>query len=155
MDVKTIKEEINKVIEKYSLPTIEILDRELEIVDMLSERKELPQNILVALRRRFTEIMYSWINFLHSLIMPNPQSIISNKDAEAFSEKEKENIYKLMAELAKMTRESTSFEAKKGQPKEEAKFIRDNFSRFIEIKKELAELNKKVVEHWEKEIYSK
>jgi len=155
MDVKTIKEEINKVIEKYSLPTIEILDRELEIVDMLSERKELPQNILVALRRRFTEIMYSWINFLHSLIMPNPQSIISNKDAEAFSEKEKENIYKLMAELAKMTRESTSFEVKKEQPKEEAKFIRDNFSRFIEIKKELAELNKKVVEHWEKEIYSK
>ena len=154
MNPKTAREELIKIIEKYRLPDLETLDRELELIDMLSEKRELPQNLLVALRRRFTEFVYSWINFLHSFIVPNPQSIIANKDAEAFNEKEKDNIYKLMAVLSKMTRESSQFEADRLQEKEEAKFIRENFSKYMGIKKELAELNKKVIAHWQKEIES-
>jgi hypothetical protein len=152
MNPKIIREELQKLIEKYKLPELDKLDREIEIIDMLSERRELPQDMLTAVRRRFTEVIYSWINFVHSLIIPNPQSIIANKDAEAFNDKEKDVIYQKMAVLTKMTRESSSFEAKKGQPKEEAKFITENFSKFIEMKKDLGEMNEKIIAHWQKEI---
>jgi hypothetical protein len=155
MNPKTIKEELKKLIESYKLPNLEALDREIEIVDLLSERREMPQDMISTIRRRFTEAIYSWINFVHSLIIPNPQSIISNKDAEAFSDKEKEDIYKIMAVLAGMTRESTSFEAKKGKAKEEAKFISDNFPKYLEIKKDLAKLNEKIAAYWQKEAESK
>ena len=121
---------------------------------MLSERRELPQNLLGAVRRRFTELVYSWINFLHSLIVPNPQSLIANKDAEAFGENEKDGVFRLMAVLTKITRESTGFEAKKGQGKEEAKFISESFRTYLKAKKELESMNSKIVEHWEKEIKS-
>jgi len=151
MEAEIIKEALAKVIEKHNLPELKVLDRELEMVDMLSERRELPQDILAAIRRRFTEVVYSWINFVHSLVVPSPQSLIVNKDAEAFDEKEKDSVYKVMAALAKMTRESAYFEIEKGQKKEEAKFIRENFSKFMELKKKLAEFNIKVVEHWKKE----
>ena len=155
MNPKTAREEFAKVIEKYNLPEMNLLDKEIEMIDVLSERKEIPQDILAAVRRRFTEILYGWVNFLHSLVVPSPQSLIANKDAETFDEKEKDRIYRMMALLAKMTRESTSFEAKKGQPREEARFVRENFSKFMGIKKELAELNSRLVEHWQKEIESK
>ena len=151
MEAAIIREALAKVIEKHNLPELKVLDRELEMVDMLSERRELPQDILAAIRRRFTEVVYSWINFVHSLVVPSPQSLIVNKDAEAFDEKEKDSVYKVMAILAKMTRESAYFEIEKGQKKEEAKFIRENFSKFMELKKKLAEFNIKVVEHWKKE----
>ncbi len=154
MEAEKVKSELKNVIENNGLPEFEILDKELEIVDMLAERKELPQNMLCIIRRRFTEAVYSWINFIHSLIVPNPQSIIVNKDAEAFDDKEKEKIYKTMAVLAKMTRESAGFEANRSQEKQEAKFIKENFKKYLEIKKEILALNEKVVEHWQKEIDS-
>lgn len=152
MDPKTVQEALEKIIEKYKLPAIGELDRELEIIDIVSERREIPQNLVIVIRRRLTELVYSWINFMHSLIVPNPQSIIANKDAEALSEKEKDHIYKTMAVLTKITRESTSFEAEKGRTKEEAKFITENFNKYMEVKKELAEINSKIVSLWEKEI---
>ncbi len=150
MDPKVVKTELKKLVEKYQLPELELLDRELELVDLLSERRELPQDLLAIVRRRFTEVLYSWINLLHSLVVPNPQSIIVNKDSEAFSEKD--IIYSIMAELAKMTRESTRFEASRDIQKEEAKFISENFNRYMDLKKELAEINSKIVEHWQKEV---
>ena len=154
MEAEKVKSELKKAIEKYGLPEFEILDKELEIVDMLAERRELPQNMLCVIRRRFTEAVYSWINFIHSLIVPNPQSIIVNKDAEAFDDKEKERIYRTMAVLAKMTRESTGFEANRKQDKKEAKFIKENFEKYLEIKKDILALNQKIIEHWQKEIDS-
>jgi len=152
MNPKTVQEALEKIIEKYKLPELKELDRELEIIDIISERRELPQNLLIVIRRRLTELIYSWINFLHSLVIPNQQSIIANKDAETFNEKEKDQIYKTMAVLTKITRESTSFEAEKGKYKEEAKFVTESFKKYIEIKKELAALNSKIIAFWEKEI---
>jgi len=152
MKPETVKSELQKVIEKYKLPALENLDSELELVDMLAERNELPKNMVAAIRRRLTEVIYSWINFTHSLIVPNPQSIIVNKDSEAFDDKQKEEIYKVMAALAKMTRESTGFEAMRNKEKEEANFITQSFEKYMELKPRLAGINEKVVSYWQKEI---
>lgn len=152
MNPETSKAELKKTIEKYGLPELSLVDKEIEIIDLLSERRELPQNMLSLIRRRFTDVIYGWINFLHSFIVPNPQSLIVNKDAEAFDEKEKEDIYKQMTLLAKMTRESARFEIKKKDEKAEAKFINDNFKKYMDMKPKFEEFNKKVIDFWQKEI---
>ena len=149
MDAKTVKKELEELGKKYNLH-IKELDKELELIDTLAKRREFPEFPLRIIRRRLVDIHLLWINYLHSFIFPNPQSIVVIKEAEAFDDKEKDEIYKLMVKFAKATRESVVFEIKRDDEKE-AEFIKTSFENFKKIKKQLEPFAEKNIEFWRKE----
>ena len=149
MDAKTVKKELEELGKKYNLH-IKELDKELELIDTLAKRREFPEFPLRIIRRRLVDIHLLWINYLHSFIFPNPQSIVIIKEAEAFDDKEKDEIYKLMVKFAKATRESVVFEIKRDDEKE-AEFIKTSFENFKKIKKQLEPFAEKNIEFWRKE----
>ena len=149
MDSKIIKKELEEIGKKYNLPVRE-LDRELELTDYFVEKNEMSKFPARVIRRRLLDIFYSWSNYLHSFLFPNPQSIIATRDSEAFDEKEKDEIYKIIARLAKMTRGAVELELRK-EESGDAEFVRNNFEEFKKIKKQIEPFTKKNKEFWEKE----
>ena len=153
MDKQTVKKGLEELGEKYSLP-IKELNKELEIVDIFTEKNEMPDFPIRTIRRRLMDVFSMWINFLHSFLFPSPQSIILTKEAEAFDEKEKDEIYGLLVRIVRITREGIRLEIKKDESKD-SDFIKQNFEEYKKIKKEIEKYADKNVEFWKKESEKK
>jgi len=149
MKKETAKKLLEDIGKKYSLPVRE-LDKEVELVDLFVKKRESPEFPLRTIRRRLADFYSLWLNYLHSIIFPNPQSIILTKESEAFDEKDKEEIYRIIAILAKFTRESVLLEVKKDESRE-ADFINESFGKFKSLKKSIEQIIKKSIELWKKE----
>jgi len=149
MKKETAKKLLEDIGKKYSIPARE-LDREIELVDLFVKKRESPEFPLRAIRRRLADFYSLWLNYLHSVIFPNPQSIILTKESEVFDEKGKEEIYGIIAVLAKFTRESVLLEVKRDESRE-ADFINESFGKYRSLKKSIEQIVKKNVELWKKE----
>ncbi|MBW3022908.1 hypothetical protein KY308_02300 [Candidatus Woesearchaeota archaeon] len=149
MEKEVVLKELEKLGKEENLP-IKELDKELELADLFTEKNDMPEFPLRLIRRRLVDYCYVWINHLHSFLYPNPASIVITKEAEIFDEKEKEEIYNLLAKITGITRDSIALEIKKDSAKDAA-FIRDNFEKFKVLRKEIEKLVGKTVEFWKKE----
>lgn len=142
-----ILEELEKAYEKYGQErnvtiSLDELDSIFFIRDYIQKEKYVSTNLGRAICYRITETYYSWINFIHRLIMPNPNSLLDLKESKLFEDKEE-----LIAILNKMV-ELTSRNSLIGIKKDiegEKKFIEDALSLWKSISpiliKNLTEIN--------------
>ena len=153
MKKEIIEKELEQLGKKYSLP-IKELDKELELTNILLKMREMPEFPMRIIRRRLVDIHILWINYLHSFIFPSSQSIVMAKEADGFNEKEKDDMYRTIAKLAKVTRESIMFEMKRDEAKE-AEFVKQAFDAFKKIKKQIELFADKNIEFWKREAEKK
>lgn len=130
------------------LPVLDHLNRELECVDFLAERKEVPQFFLAALRRRLVDVVGSWINYLHNFVLPNQQSMILVHEAESISREERDTIIKLINKLMFVSRLSAKLELEKDEA-QDAKFVTEQFSKWLSIKEKIKVITHRNIEIWQ------
>lgn len=82
---------------KYNLDEI---DKYFFIKDLVLEKEFVSEDFSNQLRNRIMDVMISWDNYLHSLIMPNPQNLFNLNESKAFNESEKKEIMAMMSRVA-------------------------------------------------------
>ena len=74
------------------------------------------------LRSKIIEVYNSWLNYLHSLIMPNQNSMISMMESKILDDKERKNVGELIKKVMALISKNSLINLK-GNKKEEAEFI--------------------------------
>ncbi len=140
-----------KLQKKYSLPTLDEINFQFEVVDIVEEKGVKATYPLRYIRRIMVNVFYGWINYLHNFIMPSQQSAILMKESEAFSEEEKEKVIKLIKEIMFINRVSNKLDLELDETKD-AKFIKEYYDEWLKVKKVLVELATINVESWKKDM---
>ena len=76
------------------------IDKYFFIKDLVLEKGFVSEDFSNQLRSRIMDVMISWDNYLHSLIMPNPQNLFNLNESKAFNESEKKEIMAMMSRIA-------------------------------------------------------
>ena len=84
------------------------------------------ENLSRALSHRIVSTYQSWLRHLHSIIVPNPGSMFDLKESEFFSQKEKEEIGKLIKQIMALLSVNAVVGLSKDK-KKEAEFFGDAF----------------------------
>ena len=92
---------------------------------------------------RMKETFDSWVRQMHEWIMPNPSSMISVSESQAFRDEEKENINMMMKKFMAFSSENIIIGVGKDK-KREAEFIDNGLQLWNENKKDLISYTEKV-----------
>lgn len=150
MDKSQFIEKYNSLKEQHDLPDLSELDKEFFLDYTMSNWKSIPENTLIYTMNIMMDYYNSWINFCHSLINGNPQSMILMREAEFFSDEEKKEIIKVMQELTVTSRKQTIMNMK-NEEKETAEFIKEIFESWKKIKPKLIKYAEHSYEKWTQE----
>ncbi|MBI4018576.1 MAG: hypothetical protein HY368_03120 [Candidatus Aenigmarchaeota archaeon] len=128
--------------------TLEELDSIFFLRDFISKENYVSGKLSRQVCSRIVDTYMAWVNYLHSLLVPNPGYLINVNESDAFSQKEKKNMAKLVSRI--MTHASTN--GLVGLTKErdkEAEFIDKSVSLWNKsVKTELVAIMKKVNKKW-------
>ena len=140
---KEIKSELN------FNSTFEEIDQIFFIKDYILKDKFVSDNFSRQLCYRIVETYMSWNEYLHSIIMPNPQNILNMGESKIFNQEEKKEIVELMKKIMGISSKNSLIGLEKDK-KAEALFI-DNSVKFWneEFKPKMVKTMKKVNKEWE------
>jgi len=141
------KNKYEELIKKHKLPSFKELDNEFEISTI--DKHEFP---LREIRRKITEKIDLYVALFESVLQVEP-TIKTLNEVGAFSENEKENLYKIFRKLMVIDRSSIETSIDEDDEKT-SKFIKTVFDQWKDMKKELLPVIKKLKESWieEKDI---
>jgi len=101
---------------------LEDLDKIFFLRDSILKEKYVSANLSRQVCGRIVETYMSWVNYLHSVIAPNPAYLVSINESSAFSERERENMARLISKLMSVVTKNTLVGITKDKAKE-AEFI--------------------------------
>ena len=103
---------------------------------------------------RIVELFMSWAGYLHSLVMPNPGSMINVSESQMFPDKEKEDIMQLISKIMVLASRNSMVSLTKDK-KNDAKFIDDSVALWKEINPKLQQIIRHVNEGWDEQSQAK
>lgn len=131
--------------------TLEQLDKAFFIKDAIMRDGFLSQKLSRQISHRIVENFMSWNDYLHSLIMPNPQNLLNMGESKIFGADEKKQITELM-KIAMERSSRNSVIGLKRLKNEEGKFIDDSLKMWEEsFRIKISEIMAKVNDEWGKE----
>jgi hypothetical protein len=136
---------------KYSLPDFDKIEEEFEIIESIASARYKPPYVLRFIRRSIVNLFWKWIDYMHSMIYPNPQSAILLKEAEFYTDEEKKKIHDVINILVILARQSTMLELYKSEQKA-AEFIKDTYNKWMDIKPTIEPLVTKSIKSWQEEL---
>lgn len=141
-----IEEEYNKLKKERSLKIeFEELDDFFNITDFLRQEGFTPKFLERAINKRILDIFNNWAGYLHSLVLPNPNSMLNMTEHQMFSEEERNKIMSLLSKIMAIASENS------------LNIVSDNKTRFIDnatefwkktYRPELERILKKVNSEW-------
>jgi hypothetical protein len=134
--------------------TLKELDEIFFVNDFIHKEGFVSTNLSRQLARRIVELYISWAQYLHGLLIMNPNSLTSIAESQAFTEKEKEEHGKLFDRLMVISTEHTYIGLTKDK-KREAAFFDSAVSLWKEISPQLIEIMKKVGKQWDERSHAK
>jgi hypothetical protein len=147
MEIEILKKKYEALQDKYKLPKFDSLESEFHLGMYISDRKEIPENILLYLAGLMLEYLNGWVSYCHNFVMGNPQSMILMQESQFFSEEKKKEIIGVMTELTVISRHQ-SYLYIKNREKETAEFIKMAYEKWLAIKPKLLEYSKTNLEKW-------
>lgn len=128
--------------------SLDELDSVFFIRDFIQKEDFLSNRLSRQVCARIRDTYWSWVNYLHSLIAPNPGFMISINESECFNEKERLEIVKLISKMMIFVNNNTMIGLSKDKIAE-AKFVDDAFSTWKnEVSPKLIEIFKKTIDKW-------
>jgi len=128
----------------------EELDRIFYIKDYVLQEGFASDNLPRQIGYRIVEIFMRWNEYLHGLIMPNPQNIINISESKILSLEDKKEITELIKKGMEIASKNTIIGLKRDS-KAEAKFIDDSVNLWeSEFKPKLLKIVLKINEEWGK-----
>jgi hypothetical protein len=136
-------------------PTLEEMDRIFFLKDFISKEGYVSNKLSRQLCGRMVDLFGAWYNYLHTIVMPNPASMLNMTESQAFSDDEKQEMLVLMAKCMAQVSKNTMNGLTKDK-KDEAEFI-DSSAGFWkkELNPKLREIIKKVKANWIEKSQSK
>lgn len=133
--------------------TLEELDEIFFLKDDAGSNGFISENYNRQLCHRMTDTFFSWYNYFHSIVMPNPQSIVNMTENQAFNEEEQQEIGILMNKIMTFIKKNQIAGITKDKQLE-AEFIDESLAFWKnELKDKIAKYLIKVNKTWEQ--YSK
>ncbi|MBW2978251.1 hypothetical protein KY331_05375 [Candidatus Woesearchaeota archaeon] len=138
------KKKLEGLLKKYKLPSFKELDDEFEISTI--EKKEF---FLREIRRKIAEKIEAYGKLFESVLQIEP-TIITLNELTAFSESDKEELYKIFRKLMVIDRGSIETSIDEND-KKTAEFIKNTCKEWQDLKKELLPFVQKLKKSWMKE----
>ncbi|MFH1316211.1 MAG: hypothetical protein ABII01_01715 [Candidatus Woesearchaeota archaeon] len=151
---KELMQEFEKEFEKIKKElgfksNLDELDRIFFIKDHILKEGYVSNRLSRVVCRRIVDLFMSWGGYIHSIIMPNPSSMINMTENSVFDDKEKEDLIKLMNKTLAYSSRNTLIGLNKKKD-EEAKFIDDSLKFWNKVlEPELTKIIEKVNKSWE------
>jgi len=148
--VEQTKYQFNRIKQELGIQTtFEELDSAFSIQDAVLNTGFVSDRFSRQLSAIIVDKLMSWNNYLHSLLMPNPQSMINMHESKAFNKEERKNIINLITKSMGIVSQNTLNTLAKNKSNE-ALFI-DNSYKFWtdEFRPELEKIMKKIHENWD------
>ncbi|MGC8929060.1 MAG: hypothetical protein ACP5OZ_00840 [Candidatus Woesearchaeota archaeon] len=146
----SIKENYEKIKEKYNLPEFEELDKYFDINEIDLKDKEVNnKKILKNIRENILLKIELLIDFFSSVIYFDSESY-SIYEAGNFSKKEKNEMFKIFKNLMYIKRSGFKLSIETNEEKD-AEFIKMSFERYLSIKDQMIELIDKIKDSWVKD----
>jgi len=147
--LEEFKKEFEKEKKEIKLKTsLNELEEIFHINDFVLRENYVSPRITRQIARRIMEFFISWVQYVHGLIIPNPNSMLNLAEAQALSEEDKKKITKVMNKLMALTSRNSLINL--GQNKKDDKnFIDDAVATWKEVQPDLDMAMKKIVTNWE------
>ncbi len=155
MDKLKLLNELEEKFKKMKLDlkfksSLEELDKIFFVKDSILKDGFVSDKLSRQICYRIMETYLGWNDYLHSLIMPNPQNILNLSESKIFSQEEKNEIVELMKKIMEINSKNGLI-GLNGDKKMESEFI-DNSVSFWEkeFKDKLIKIMKKINVEWGK-----
>ena len=153
MDNEKLLKELEKSFEKtkkeFKLKSnLGDLDRIFSIKDEVLKEKFVSENLAKQISHRIVEIYMAWNEYLHSLIMPNPQNMLNMGESKVFNQSEKKEIVEIMKKMMELSTLNSLIGLNHDTSKQ-AEFIDESVITWDhEFKPKLLKVIKKVNKEW-------
>lgn len=130
--------------------SMEELDKIFFVKDLVLKDGFVSERFSRRLCHRIVETYMDWNGYLHSIVMPNPQSMLNLMESKLFSQEEKKDIMEMMKKIMELSSRNSVI-ALTFDKKKEAKFIDDAVSFWEnEFREKLEKIMVKVNSEWDK-----
>lgn len=147
--IKELEEKFKKIKSELKIKSsLEDIDRIFFVKDNVLKENFISEKLSRQICYRIVETYMGWNDYLHSLIMPNPQNILNMGESKIFNQEEKKEIIKLMKKIMEISSKNILIGLTRDQTKE-AEFI-DYAVNFweTEFKNKLIKIMKKINKEW-------
>lgn len=151
-----LKQEFNSSKKELKIKSnLEEINKVFAIKDLALKEDYVPTDLIRAINRGLIDILHNWASYLHGLLVPNPQHMISMYEAQFFDEKEKSDIFKLLNEIMVLSSKNAML-ALKQDKLEDAKLLDEIMSYWSKtLSSKLQHIMKKVHNSWVEKNNSK
>ncbi|MFT4310998.1 MAG: hypothetical protein ACMXX7_00025 [Candidatus Woesearchaeota archaeon] len=146
------KKEYEKIANGKKIPTLEELDAEFSIQYDINKLDETPNNITNFVISNIINFYNGYLNWCYNLKFGNPQSGIINQESSFLSDKEKNELMKVLYKITAISRISPGIYLENKENKVEV--IKNLYDEWIEIKPFLRDLSEKVRIKWQESYES-
>ena len=99
--IKELRETFEKTKKELNFKTsFEEIDSVFYLTDLILEKKFISNDFSNQLRTRILDVLIWWDNYLHGLVMPNPQNLFMIHESKALNEADKKKMMKMMSRVA-------------------------------------------------------
>lgn len=124
------------------------ISRIFPLKDVILKEAHVPTDLINAISRKTIEILHNWAGYIHGLIVPNPQNILSISEAQFFSDDEKKDFYGLLNKIMELSSRN-SLAMLKNSDVDNAKVIDDSIEFWEkELSPKLQQVMSKVNKEW-------
>jgi len=151
--LKELEEKFKKLKEELQIESsLDEIDDIFFIRDYILREGFVSENLSRQICSRIADLYLAWNNYLHSLIMPNPQNILNMSEAKLFNNDEKKEISELMKKAMAISSRNSLIGLTKDTD-EEAEFIDYAVEFWNEtFKEKLIPIMAKINEEWEEKV---
>jgi hypothetical protein len=146
-----LEERFNSEKKKFGFKaSLDDLDNAFYLKDSILKDEFVSENLTRQICHRIMESLMMWNEYLHSLIMPNPQNMLNISEAKVLSQEEKKQITEFMKQIMELVSRN-SFIGLTKDKKAEAKLIDEALSFWEkDFRQGLTKIVKKINEAWKK-----
>lgn len=154
--IKDFQKEFEKAKKEYEFkPSLQQLDEIFYISDFINKEGYVSTAPLKQVCRRIVDVYGVWVQYLHSLLVPNPGNMINVAESQMYSDSEREKMNKL---IDRMMIISTNYNLFVVEPSKKLgkEFVDEAYSFWEnELKSELTKLMEKSKTNWTDKLNSK
>lgn len=141
-DLSEVKKQYEPLKKKYKLPEFLKLNEEFEIEKIQEKETDF---LLREIRRAMSDKIAAFLKFLELFLNPQFAPLFILASLKNFTPKEKDSIEKIYKELANIEFFSIDLDINYNEDKE-ARFIRETFKKWQELKPQLQEISEVILQ---------
>lgn len=150
--IKELKENFEKMKNELGFEaSYEDVERIFFIEDHILREGFVSEKLSRQVCARITELYMAWNNYLHSLIMPNPQNMLNMGESKIFNQDEKKEMTELMKKAMELSSRNSLLGLTR-EDDEQARFIDDAVDFWDDVfSVKLIEIMRKINDEWKEE----